>query len=84
MIIKLKNCGNGLLTYLKGQKLNRIVTIQDEDKGTIKAKTNGIILYMHIKGGLDCRRCPDEIVISNLPDDQFGIAPIAKREHDTV
>ena len=50
MIIKLKNCGNGLLTYFEGAKLNRIVTIQDEDKGTIKAKNkNGIILYMHIK-----------------------------------
>ena len=52
----------------RGKKLNRIVTIQDEDKGTIKAKNKkrNNSLYAYKRAGLDCRRCPDEIVISKL------------------
>ena len=52
----------------RGKKLNRIVTIQDEDKGTIKVKNKkrNNSLYAYKRAGLDCRRCPDEIVISKL------------------
>ena len=52
----------------RGKKLNRIVTIQDEDKGTIKDKNKkrNNSLYAYKRAGLDCRRCPDEIVISKL------------------
>ena len=52
----------------RGKKLNRIVTIQDEDKGTIKTKNKkrNNSLYAYKRAGLDCRRCPDEIVISKL------------------
>lgn len=68
----------------RGKRLNRIVTIQEEDKENIssKSKKRNNSLYAYKRAGLDCRRCPSEIVISKLAGRSIWHCPNCQGKND--